>query len=121
MSEWPPAGCGAPSRRCESNLAWMLTSSFTSHKPPALFTNIDDAIQTRTQMGDHTGRRSQRMKVVAVIIALAVSAGLVVFHPSRPLYMQQRAVEVTVDDGVVLRGTLSKPRWRRKPVPAVVL
>src|SRR4026207_593184 len=61
MSEWPPAGCGAPSRRCESNLAWMLTSSFTSHKPPALFTNIDDAIPTRTQIGDHTGRRGQRL------------------------------------------------------------
>lgn len=35
--------------------------------------------------------------------------------------MQNRPVEVTRDDGVVLRGTLSLPRWSRKPVPGVVL
>src|ERR687897_3906395 len=61
------------------------------------------------------------MKAVALIVALALSIGAVVFHPTRPLYMQHRAVDITVDDGVTLRGTVSKPRWRRKPVPGVVL
>jgi uncharacterized protein len=61
------------------------------------------------------------MKAVALFVALGVGAGAVVFHPSRPLYMQQQAVDVRVDDGVTLRGTISKPRWRRKPVPGVVL
>jgi len=61
------------------------------------------------------------MKVVALIAALALSTGAVVFHPARPLYMQHRAVEITVDDGVTLRGTVSKPRWSRNPVPGVVL
>ena len=61
------------------------------------------------------------MKAVALIVALALTAGAVVFHPRRPLYMQHRAVEITVGDGVTLRGTVSKPRWSRKPVPAVVL
>ena len=61
------------------------------------------------------------MKAVALIGALVLCIGIVAFHPARPLYMQQRAVEVTVDDGVTLRGTISKPRWRPKPVPGVVL
>jgi dienelactone hydrolase len=61
------------------------------------------------------------MKAVAVIVALVLGIGLVVFHPSRPLYMKQRAVEVSVDDGVTLRGTISKPRWKREPVPGLVL
>jgi dienelactone hydrolase len=58
---------------------------------------------------------------IAAVVALVIGAGLLVFHPSRPLYMQQRAVEVVVDDGVTLRGTISKPRWSRKPYPGVVL
>jgi dipeptidyl aminopeptidase/acylaminoacyl peptidase len=63
------------------------------------------------------------MKAVAPIAAvvLILGAAVVAFHPARPLYMQHRAVEITVDDGVTLRGTVSKPRWSRKPVPAVVL
>lgn len=61
------------------------------------------------------------MKLVAAILSLVVGIGLLVFHPSRPLYLKNRAVEVTVDQGVVLRGTLSLPRWSRKPVPGVVL
>ena len=58
---------------------------------------------------------------IAAVVALVIGAGLLVFHPSRPLYMQQRPVEVVVDDGVTLRGTISKPRWSRKPYPGVVL
>lgn len=50
-----------------------------------------------------------------------LGGGFVVFHPARPLYLQRRDVAITADDGVTLRGTLSKPRWKRKPVPAVVL
>jgi len=61
------------------------------------------------------------MKVVVLIAALVLGMGAAVFHPTRPLYMRHRAVEVTVDDDVTLRGTISKPRWSRKPVPAVVL
>jgi dienelactone hydrolase len=57
----------------------------------------------------------------AAIVALAVGVGALTFHPSRPLYMQSRAVEFTTPDNVVLRGTVSVPRWSRKPVPAVVL
>ena len=59
--------------------------------------------------------------VIAAIVALVIGAGVLAFHPSRPLYMQQRPAEVVVDDGVTLRGTISKPRWSRKPVPGVVL
>jgi uncharacterized protein len=61
------------------------------------------------------------MKAAALIVALFLGTGFVVFHPARPLYMQHRAVDVTADDSVTLRGTLSMPRWSRKPVPGVVL
>lgn len=64
---------------------------------------------------------SVTMKVAALIVALVVGTAAVVFHPTRPLYMQHRAVEVVVDDGTTLRGVISKPRWSRKPVPGVVL
>lgn len=60
-------------------------------------------------------------KMIAVIVGSVLGSGLLVFHPSRPLYLQNRAVEVTRDNGVILRGTLSLPRWRRKPVPGIVL
>jgi amino acid transporter len=60
-------------------------------------------------------------KAAGLIAALVLGAAVVVFHPARPLYMQHRAVEITVDDGVTLRGTISRPRWSRTPVPAVVL
>ena len=61
------------------------------------------------------------MKTVVLLVALGLGAGAVVFHPTRPLYVQQQALDVEVDDGVTLRGTISKPRWRRTPVPGVVL
>jgi dienelactone hydrolase len=61
------------------------------------------------------------MKALALIVVLVLGNGVVVFHPTRPLYMRHRAVDITVDDGVRLRGTVSKPRWNRKPVPGVVL
>lgn len=52
---------------------------------------------------------------------IVLGVGALVFHPGRPLYMDNRAIEVTVDDGVTLHGTISKPRWRRKPAPGIVL
>lgn len=57
----------------------------------------------------------------AAIVALAAGGGALTFHPGRPLYMQNRAVAFASVDSVVLRGTVSVPRWSRKPVPAVVL
>lgn len=63
----------------------------------------------------------KRMRTAAVILGIVLSSGFLVFHPSRPLYMQNRAVEVVVDDGVTLRGTISTPRWSRKPVPGIVI
>jgi dienelactone hydrolase len=60
-------------------------------------------------------------KPLVLFVALVAVLGVVAFHPARPLYMRQRAVDVTVDDGVTLYGTISKPRWKRAPVPAVVL
>ena len=57
-----------------------------------------------------------------ISIALAVVGGaVVVFHPSRPLYMRSSPVTIESRDGVTLGGTLSAPRWHRKPVPAMVL
>lgn len=56
-----------------------------------------------------------------MILALVLAGGGLTFHPGRPLYTANRAVEVVVDDGVTLSGTIATPRWRRKPVPGVVL
>jgi len=61
------------------------------------------------------------MKLIAVLAALVLGVGTLVFHPSRPLYMRSRNVEVVADDGAVLRGTFSVPRWKRGPLPAVVI
>lgn len=55
------------------------------------------------------------------VLAACLVAGVLTFHPSRPLYTRQRAIDVTSTDGVVLAGTLSLPRWARGPVPAMVL
>lgn len=61
------------------------------------------------------------MNLLAALLLAGLGTGLLVFHPSRPLYMQQRQVVLAADDGVLLRGTLSRPRWRRDAVPGVVL
>ena len=61
------------------------------------------------------------MKTMAAIGVLVLGGGVIVIHPGRPLYMQHRDVEMVADDGVTLRGTISLPRWRTKPVPGVVL
>lgn len=66
-------------------------------------------------------RNLRSVRMVAGIVALVAGVGALTFHPSRPLYMQNRAVEVVTADGVVLRGTVSIPRWRKQPVPAFVL
>jgi dienelactone hydrolase len=60
-------------------------------------------------------------KAVALFVVLGLGIGVIVLHPARPLYIKQRAVEVTVDDGATLRGTISTPRWKRKLVPGVVV
>lgn len=65
--------------------------------------------------------RTRTMRTALVILGLALGFGALAFHPSRPLYMQNRAVEVVADDGTTLRGTISIPRWSRKPVPGLVL
>ena len=59
--------------------------------------------------------------MITAVLGIALGLGLLTFHPSRPLYLQNRSVEVTVEEGVILRGTLSLPRWSRKPVPGIVL
>lgn len=61
------------------------------------------------------------MTGLAAALVLGLGAGLLVFHPSRPLYMQQRPVVMRAHDGVMLHGTLSRPRWRRGAVPAMVI
>ena len=56
-----------------------------------------------------------------VFVVLGAAAFLVTFHPSRPLYMRHRQVHFASGDGTILAGTLSLPRWARRPVPAVVM
>ena len=66
-------------------------------------------------------KKRAMLKIVAAIGAIALAAFFLTFHPNRPLYMKNSAIEFTAVDGVVLRGTVSSPRWSRKPVPGVVL
>lgn len=61
------------------------------------------------------------MTFLATALVLGLGAGVLAFHPSRPLYMQQRRVALQANDGVVLQGTLSRPRWRRSAVPGIVI
>lgn len=61
------------------------------------------------------------MNLLAGALALVVGAGVLAFHPGRPLYLEHRPVELVAHDGVRLRATVSIPRWRRKPVPGVVV
>jgi uncharacterized protein len=61
------------------------------------------------------------MNLLAAALVLGLGAGVLVFHPSRPINTQQRSVAMVAKDGVVLQGTLSRPRWRRGAVPAVVI
>lgn len=61
------------------------------------------------------------MPALAALLLAGLGAGLLVFHPGRPLYMQRREVVMTANDGTRLHATLSWPRWRRGPVPGVVL
>ncbi len=55
------------------------------------------------------------------LLGLGACAVVLVFHPSRPLYMRHKFVDVVSGDGSVLSGTLSLPRWNHRPVPAVVM
>lgn len=50
-----------------------------------------------------------------------MGVGILAFHPSRPIFMQYRDVEVVVDDDTTIRETISKSRWSRRPVPIIVL
>lgn len=58
---------------------------------------------------------------LAIALMIVAAAFVLVFHPSRPLYMRHEDVRITSSDGVMLAGTLSLPRWARQPVPGVVL
>ena len=64
---------------------------------------------------------SRRLKIVAGFVGIAVTAGVAVFHPSRPLYMRHRVLDVVAPDGVILGATLSLPRWRSAPFPGMVV
>jgi len=62
-----------------------------------------------------------RLKIALGLVTVLLLAGVAVFHPSRPLYMRQRALDVVAPDGTVLRATLSLPRWRSAPFAGMVL
>ena len=58
---------------------------------------------------------------VIVATTFVVLAGVLTFHPSRPLYTRSREIQVVSRDGTLLAATLALPRWHRSAVPAVVL
>jgi hypothetical protein len=62
-----------------------------------------------------------RTRMNILVAALVLGTGLLAFHPSRPLYMQQRSITFAANDGVLLHGTFSRPRWCRGAVPAMVI
>jgi pimeloyl-ACP methyl ester carboxylesterase len=62
----------------------------------------------------------KRTAVAGASVAV-LAVGVLTFHPSRPLYMRHRSLEVMAPDGVVLSATLSWPRWSRGPVPGFVM
>lgn len=63
-----------------------------------------------------------RLVVASLSGFVCLLAFLVCFHPSRPLQIRHLDLPVTVAaDGVRLAGTLSLPRWRPPPYPAVVI
>lgn len=59
--------------------------------------------------------------VTSTLCLAAIGAFALTFHPSRLLYIKSQSIEVIADDGIVLHGTLSVPRWTSGAVPAVVL
>jgi uncharacterized protein len=61
------------------------------------------------------------MKRLLLVGSFLLGVAAIVWHPSRPLYMSHRDVAIIVDDGIQLRGTISTPRWKRGPFPAMVL
>ena len=50
-----------------------------------------------------------------------LGAGALVFHPGRPLSMRQSLVEVVVDDGVTLRGTIATRERARSEIRASLM
>jgi dienelactone hydrolase len=54
-------------------------------------------------------------------LALLLGGGVLVFHPSRPLYLTHRQTDISAPDGIVLSGTLTRSRWLRRPLPALVI
>lgn len=63
----------------------------------------------------------KRRSLLLGLAVLGAAAFVLTFHPSRPLYTRSVSVNVASADGTVLAGTLSLPRWARRPVPAVVV
>jgi dienelactone hydrolase len=55
------------------------------------------------------------------VTGVILSGCVLAFHPSRPLYVSCRSIEIVSTDGTVLAGTLSMPRWIRQPFPAMVM
>jgi hypothetical protein len=63
-----------------------------------------------------------RKRVLTFItICVASLFGFLAIHPSRPLLMRNKAFTVTASDGVQLSATLQLPRWKHRPIGAVVL
>jgi len=63
----------------------------------------------------------RKRTIVAGASVAVIALGVLGFHPTRPLYMRQRSLEVIAPDGVVLSATLSLPRWSRGAVPGFVM
>ena len=55
------------------------------------------------------------------VTGVILSGSVLAFHPSRPLYMSCRSVEIVTTDGTFLAGTVFMPRWTRQQVPAMVI
>lgn len=66
--------------------------------------------------------RRRRFATALAATALAAAGFLLVFHPSRPLWIRHVDLPVVAAaDGIRLAGTLSLPRWRTAPHPVVVI
>lgn len=62
----------------------------------------------------------RKLVCAGLLLVLPLLGFVLVFHPDRPLWMINEPFSVAASDGVLLSGTLSRPRWR-KPIGAVVV
>lgn len=63
----------------------------------------------------------RRWWLLLLLLGAAVTGLILSFHPARPLYIRQQAVEIVSPNGTKLAGTISLPRWSGNAVPAVVI